>query len=148
MRLEGYLPYLVNRVGQDFVARFTPSLRAAGIDVQMWRVLIVLYADGPQNAGALAERTSINLSTLSRLSARMTEKGLVVRSRAADDARGVVVALTPAGRICTEALLPEAERLESVAAAGFTAEELAMLKALLERLYDRPASTGDARLAG
>jgi DNA-binding MarR family transcriptional regulator len=142
MRLETYLPYLVNRVGQDFVAAFTPSLRRAGIDVQMWRVLLVLYADGPQNAGGLSARTSINLSTLSRLAARMEEKGLISRRRDDADARGVVSALTDAGWARTEALLPEAERLEREAAAGFTAEELETLKSLLERLYAAGAEEG------
>jgi DNA-binding MarR family transcriptional regulator len=142
LRLNSYLPYLVNRVGQRFVAGFTPALRAQGVDVQMWRVMIVLHAEGPQGAGALSRLTSINLSTLSRLVARMEEKRLVARRRDGADARSVVVAPTGEGRRRTEALLPAAAALEAAAAADFTAAELATLKSLLAKLY---AGTADAQ---
>jgi len=152
LRLNSYLPYLVNRVGQRFVAAFTPALRAQGMDVQMWRVTIVLHEEGPQSAGALARLTSINASTLSRLTARMQEKGLVVRRRDGADARSVVVAATEDGRRRTEALLPEAVALEAGAAADFTAAELATLKALLAKLYAGmdgvPAAAEEERRAG
>ncbi|MPY72361.1 MAG: MarR family transcriptional regulator [Alphaproteobacteria bacterium] len=143
LRLNSYLPYLVNRVGQRLVAGFTPALRAQGMDVQMWRVMIVLHAEGPQSAGALSRLTSINLSTLSRLVARMEEKRLVARRRDGADARSVVVAPTEEGRRRTEALLPAAAALE--AAADFTEAELATLKSLLAKLY---AGTADAQPSG
>ena len=133
--LDDFLPYLVNRVGQRFVARFTPALAAEGLDVQMWRVLGVLHAKGGQSAGELAALTSINLSTLSRLAARMEDRGLIRRQRHGEDARSVVVALTADGRRRTEKLIPEAAALEEDAAAGFSPNELATLKALLVRLY-------------
>ena len=72
LELENYLPYLVNRTGQRFVAAFTPSLAMMEVDVQMWRVMSVLYVKGNQSAGELSALTSINLSTLSRLAGRMT----------------------------------------------------------------------------
>jgi len=133
--LDDFLRDLVNRVGQRFVARFSPALAAGGLDVQMWRVLGVLHARGDQSAGDLSALTSINLSTLSRLVGRMEDRGLIRRRRDGEDARAVVVALTADGRRRTERLIPEAAALEAAAAEGFSAKELATLKSLLVRLY-------------
>lgn len=135
LELENYLPYLVNRTGQRFVAAFTPSLAMMEVDVQMWRVMSVLYVKGDQSAGELSALTSINLSTLSRLAGRMTEKGLIRRQRGGEDARSVIVVLTDKGREATEALIPKAAALEASATKGLTDTEIATLKGLLIRLY-------------
>lgn len=153
MELGTYLPYLVNRLGQRFVAEIAPALAEFGLDVQMWRVLIALYQRGDRPAGALADLTSINLSTLSRLVGRMEARDLVERRRASDDARSIVVTLTPHGRAVTEKVLPAAARLEAAATADFSEAELATLRQLLSKLYaglergDDAAEDGD-RLAG
>ena len=135
MELGSYLPYLVNRVAQRFVAGITPRLAELGVDVQMWRVLIALYQRGDQYAGALAALTSIYFSTLSRLVGRMAAKGLVERARGSDDARSVIVRLTDRGREVTEKILPRAVELEAEATADFSEAELAMLRQLLVKLY-------------
>ncbi len=150
MELGSYLPYLVNRVGQRFIARITPVLNEAGVDVQMWRVLIALYQRGARPVGALADLTSINLSTLSRLIGRMEGKGLVERRRG-DDARSVIVGLTAEGRAVTERIIPVAADLETDATDDFSEAELATLRQLLIKLYggmtEDPADKDD-RLAG
>ncbi len=140
LELENYLPYLVNRVGQRFVAEFTPALAAVGLDVQMWRVLSVLHGTGAQSAGDLSALTSINLSTLSRLVGRMAARGLIRRDRGDADARSVVIALTDDGRRHTEALIPKAAALETAATGNLSAQELDALKALLDRLYSEMAA--------
>lgn len=151
MELGAYLPYLVNRLGQRFVAEISPALTAVGIDVQMWRVLIALYQRGDQPVGALSDLTSINISTLSRLIGRMSAKGHVERLRGNDDARSVIIRLTPDGRAVTESILPAATTLEAGATANFSDAERAMLEQLLVKLYaglaDDAADT-EERLAG
>ena len=77
MELGSYLPYLVNRVGQRFIADMTPALNKVGVDIQSWRGLIALYQQGGQPVGALSDLTSINFSTLSRVLDRMEKKLLV-----------------------------------------------------------------------
>ena len=152
MELGTYLPYLVNRLGQRFVAEITPALAARGIDVQTWRVLIALYQRGDQPLGALADLTSINVSTLSRLVGRTEDRGLVERRKGPDDARSVIVALTAEGRAATEEILPTASALEEAATADFSEAELATLRQLLVKLYGGLDAGADAkpadRLAG
>jgi len=133
--LESYLPYLLNRAGARIAASFSEEVRPLGATLQMWRVLAALREHDGRRMGGLSETTSIEVSTLTRLVDSMEKKGLVIRRRAAEDARAVLLHATPAGRRLTQRILPIAERYESVALAGFSAGEADALKAALRRLY-------------
>lgn len=151
MELGTYLPYLVNRVGQQFISDITPVLNEAGVDIQSWRVLIALYQRGGQPVGALSDLTSINFSTLSRVLGRMEKKDLTRRLRDPDDARSFTVELTETGRSVTETILPQAVALEAKVTGNFSEAELAMLRQLLGKLYaglSDQADEQDDRLAG
>lgn len=151
MELGTYLPYLINRVGQQFIADITPVLNEVGVDIQSWRVLIALYQRGGQPVGALSDLTSINFSTLSRVLGRMEKKNLVRRVRGTEDARSFTIELTDAGRITTETILPKAAALEARATGDFSEAELATLRQLLGKLYaglSDDAGEADDRLAG
>lgn len=133
--LDSYLPYLVNRAGARIAAAFSEEVRPLGASLQMWRVLAALREQDGRRMGDLSETTSIEVSTLTRLVDNMEEKGLVVRRRATEDARAVLLHATPAGRRLTQRIVPIAERYEQVALAGFNAGEAETLKAALRRLY-------------
>jgi DNA-binding MarR family transcriptional regulator len=151
LELGTYLPYLVNRVGQQFISDITPVLGKAGVDIQSWRVLIALYQRGGQPVGALSDLTSINFSTLSRVLGRMEKKDLIRRMRDADDARSFTVELTATGRSVTETILPQAVALEAKVTGDFSEAELAMLRQLLGKLYaglEGDVNETDDRLAG
>ena len=150
MELSTYLPYLVNRVGQSFIADITPVLNEAGADIQSWRVLIALYQRGDQPVGELSDLTSINFSTLSRVLGRMEKTALIRRKRGANDGRSFIIELTENGRAMTERILPRAAELEAKATGDFSDAELATLRQLLDKLYtglDAAARTDD-RMAG
>ena len=151
MELGAYLPYLVNRVGQQFIAGIAPVLNEAGVDIQSWRVLIALYQRGGQPVGALSDLTSINFSTLSRVLDRMEKKDLVRRRRGAADGRSFTIELTDHGREVTERIVPRAAELEARATGDFSEAELATLRQLLDKLYAGLSTRSDedeTRLAG
>ncbi len=132
-----YLPYLINRVGVRIAGSFSDAIREHGITLQMWRVLAALNHDDGLRIGALADSTSIDVSTLSRLVGSMQRQGLVVRQRGSGgDARVVTVHMTDRAKSITRALIPLAQRYEAVALRDFTAEEMEALKAMLIRIYD------------
>jgi DNA-binding MarR family transcriptional regulator len=82
--LGEYLPFLVNRVGSALAVRFAEdALVPHGLTIATWRVLAVLADRGAMRQIDLAEQTSLDVSTLSRLVTRLVVKGLVTRNRSA-----------------------------------------------------------------
>ncbi len=134
--LDGYLPYLLNRVGARIAAAFSEEIRPLGATLQTWRVLAALHERDGRRMGDLSETTSIEVSTLTRLVDNMEGKELVSRRRDAADARAVTLHATPAGRRMTRLILPIAERYEKVALLGFSEAEAKVLKTALRRLFD------------
>jgi DNA-binding MarR family transcriptional regulator len=133
--LQSYLPYLLNRVGFAVTDVFSEALAADDLTVPMWRVLAVLSHHGPQRMSDLAGLTSIEISTLSRLLGTMQRRKLLGRKRALNDARVVMVALTERGTTLTHDLIPAATALESNLVAGLDADEIAVLKRTLDKLF-------------
>jgi DNA-binding MarR family transcriptional regulator len=155
LSLADYLPYLVNRVGSIIADQFdAETLAPHGLSVATWRVLAVLAANGRQRQIDLADLTSIDVSTLSRIVTRLVRLGLVTRTRSATSNREVVVALSAKGNTLVARLTPPARAIEADANAGISAEELAVVKRCLRRMYanmtDRAAarSTRPRRAAG
>jgi DNA-binding MarR family transcriptional regulator len=136
LKLEDFLPYLVNRVGTAMVARFSRgALAAHHLTIDMWRALAALSNNGGQRQIDLAGLTSIEPSTTSRVVTRLVRNGLVIRSRSKISNREVLVQLTAKGRALVRKLIPVAIALERSAAAGLPANELALVKQALRKVY-------------
>jgi DNA-binding MarR family transcriptional regulator len=134
--LGDYLPYLVNRVGTIIADQFgAEALASHGLSIAMWRVMAVLASAGQQRQIDLAELTSTDASTLSRLVSRLIRMGLVTRTRSANSNREVVVKLSAKGTALVGLLIPIARGYEAAAIAGITPSELAALKRSLRRMY-------------
>ena len=136
LNLDDYLPYLVNRVGVALALEFgKQALARYRLSIEMWRVLVVLSANGGQRQVDLGGLTSIDASTLSRMVTRLVRLGFVVRRRSTSDNREVVVALTAKGRSALRQLIPVARRYETRAAVGIMLAELATVKRALRIMY-------------
>ncbi len=135
--LADYLPYLVNRVGSIVAEQFgEEGLSPHGLSIAMWRVLAALASAGEQRQIDLADLTSIDSSTLSRLVTRLIRIGLVTRSRSAISNREVVVKLSAKGNAVVSGLIPIARAYETAALADISPEELMVLKRCLRRMYN------------
>jgi DNA-binding MarR family transcriptional regulator len=145
--LADYLPYLVNRVGTIIAEQFgADALARHGLSIAEWRVLAVLASNGGQRQIDLADLTSIESSTLSRLVSRLIRMGLVTRTRSANSNREVVVKLSAKGTALVGRLIPIARGYEAAAIAGLTAGELATLKRSLRRMYGNMKDRTVARM--
>lgn len=133
--LQDFLPYLLNRAGLRVGVMFSRDIEPLGVTLPMWRVLIELWNSGDCRLGELSERTSIDMSTLSRLLVSMQRRNLIVRRRSGLDGRALSLTLTPRGLGLAEKILPNAVRYEDAAIDGITAREVATLKNLLKRVY-------------
>lgn len=134
--LGDYLPYLANRVGNIIADQFgVTALSPHGLSIAMWRVIAVLAANGSQRQTDLADLTSIDSSTLSRMVTRLVRMRLVTRTRSTKSNREVAVELSPKGKALVAELIPIARDYESIAIAGLAREELDVLKSCLRRIY-------------
>jgi MarR family transcriptional regulator, organic hydroperoxide resistance regulator len=135
-----YLPYLINRVGWLLVVDFGQNTLARyRLSIAMWRILAVLSNDGGQRQIDLAAKTSIDVSTLSRVITRLVKMGLVTRTRSATNSREVVVRLTAKGAALLARVIPNAIALERTAIAGVPAKDLAVVRRSLRRMYENLA---------
>ena len=135
--LAEHLPYLINRVGSALVARFSAdALAGAHLSIASWRVLAVLANNGSLRQTDLAEMTSIDVSTLSRLITRLVRDGLVKRTRSRADSREVAVALTANGKSLMTRLVPVAVGLQNAATRKLAKRDLATLKRVLRKMHE------------
>lgn len=134
--LSTFLPYLVNRVGVAVATRFTnEALGASHLTIAHWRVLAALSNNGGIRQVDLAEMTSIEVSTVSRLVTRLVRLGLVTRVRSTTSNREVVVQLSPKGKTVVTDIIPVALRLEEIAVEGVSKSDLATTKRVLRQAY-------------
>jgi DNA-binding MarR family transcriptional regulator len=134
--LDNYLPYLVNRVGTIIADQWGgEQLAPYRLSIAMWRVMAVLASKGSQRQIDLADLTSIEVSTLSRLVTRLVRTGIASRARSASSTREVVVKLTAKGKALVALLAPLAREYEAAAIAGVRPDELATVKNALRRMY-------------
>ena len=137
-----YLPYLINRVGWLLVVDFGQNTLAGHrLSIAMWRVLAVLANNGGQRQVDVAARTSIYVSTLSRVITRMVKMGLVSRTRSVTNSREVVVRLAPKGAAILARVIPHAIALERRAIAGVPAQDLRVVRRSLRRMYQNLAAS-------
>lgn len=134
--LQDFLPYLLNRAGMRIGLVFSRDVEPYGVTLPMWRVLIELWHKGDHRLGELAERTTIDLSTLSRLIVSMQRKRLVVRRRSGLDRRALSLALTEKGLELVEKVIPYALYYEQVAMRGLSESEIAQLKRSLRTIFE------------
>lgn len=144
--LGRYLPFLINRVGEALVERFSKdALAEHGLSIGMWRVLAALSENGVQRQIDLAIATSIDASTLSRLVTRLVRMRLVTRRRSRTSNREVLVQLTSQGTMALDALIPVAQALHDEAVRNISSKEQELLQSLLQKMYANvlgPLSSG------
>lgn len=134
----------------DSLRRVLRELRLAGRDAEQrvglhaaeLDVLQHLSRERANSLSELADRTHTDLSSVSVVVRRLANRGLVARAAARDDARRLVIALTPAGR-ATLRRSPESarERLERVAT-QLTPQDQRLVTRALRRLADALGEDG------
>jgi len=134
-QVRKYPFYLLNRLVSRYNVVIEAQVRAIGIDIPCWRVLMILGEAAPRGVRDIADTAVIPLSTMTRIIQRMTAAGLVAVSPSAEDARVTQVSLTPAG----EAKLAEARAAAAPVYArvirGVSAREFDTLINMLGRLH-------------
>lgn len=133
--LAGYLPYLLNRVVREMLRGSEKEFQKRGLTVPKWRTLAVLADRGVCGFKELAQLTSIEPATLSRILESHIRDGLVRRRRSSSDARTVTIALTEKGEAKFVETLPWALDVENRLSRKIAAADVRRLKDLLKTMY-------------
>ena len=93
-------------------------------------------AGGKLRMTELAERVLVSRSGLTRRVASLEQEGLVKRSAAGDDGRGVIVSLTDAGfRRMVETQMSHSQDVKELFIARLTDRELAMIERVMRKVF-------------
>lgn len=106
------------------------------LSIVEWRTLWDLHEAGPMTISDLAASQRADHSQLSRALPEMRRKGRVSISRAADDGRQTIVALTEVGRKAYSQAAPVMARRRAALRNEFTEDEIIVFIGLLERFED------------
>lgn len=120
---------------------YKPLLDKLGITYPQYLVLNVLWEQDNQPVGSIAERLSLESSTVTPLVKRLETAALVTRTRHRDDERRVLVSLTPRGRELRENSACLGEAL--LAKSAMQPKELIALTRDVQRLRDALVRASD-----
>ena len=118
-----------------------------GLSMSDGRCLSTIGTFEPVSVKALAEKANLNKGQASRAAQALVDRGLVLKADHPGDGRGVVLTLTPAGRVAFERAMALITQRNEQIFGCLNAAEQATLSALFDRLIDhaRPAGAADAQ---
>ena len=135
-RLDASPLYWLARVAGRYRLDMDLVLKPIGMDVPRWRVLAILAEHEPASITELCDHAVIRLSTMTRIVQRLADGGLVTTRPRRADGRVTEVLLTAAGRDAAVGVHRQASRIFRQGFEGFAAADVAVLNAMLRRLFD------------
>jgi DNA-binding MarR family transcriptional regulator len=96
-RLNDHLCFAIYSANMAINRAYLPALEALGITYPQYLVLSALAEGDEHTIGSIAERLSLESSTVTPLVKRLEKAGLVARGRNPSDERQVFVTLLPRG---------------------------------------------------
>ena len=113
---------------------YKPMLDQFGLTYPQYLVLSTLWEQGELAVSAIADRLSLESSTITPLVKRLESAGFLTRERNPKDERQVIVSLTTKGRSLNEKTACLTETL--LEKSGLTPEQLTTLNGQVQKLRD------------
>jgi DNA-binding MarR family transcriptional regulator len=135
LRLQRFMPYRLS-VATNLVSSVIANAyqQLFGLSIPEWRLVAVLAEGDELNQQAIGVATRMDKLTVSRAAIALDHRRLVARRRDPADGRAQLLRLSQPGRELYAAVAPKALELEQRIFAGFTAQELTQLEAVLTRI--------------
>ncbi|WP_417224281.1 MarR family winged helix-turn-helix transcriptional regulator [Achromobacter spanius] len=106
----------------------------SGVGPRGWRILALLGAPPDMSLNAVAREANIDKSQASRTVSDLIERGLIKRSADAQDARGVSLDLTRAGKKLYQEVFPAAIERNEEMLAVLSEDEREVLERALDKM--------------
>ena len=137
LQLDNQLCFKLYAASRAVIRAYRPMLDALGLTYPQYLVMLVLWewqeqAPGQPTLKALGQRLQLDSGTLTPLLKRLEQLGLVQRRRSSVDERELCLALSEAGVMLREKVLPLKQRL--LCDSGVDMHELEGLRDSLGRL--------------
>ncbi|MEN9316210.1 MAG: hypothetical protein RIS35_2603 [Pseudomonadota bacterium] len=130
---------LIRRVKMSMSRCIEADMARHGLTDAQWGPLLLIRHDLGRTAARLAELLDVDPGAMTRTIDRLEHKGLVRRERSGEDRREVILDLTAEGEEAAARVPVVLAAANNAHLAGFTDEEFAMLRALLQRMADNGA---------
>ena len=136
--LDEVFIYLIERTERQIKRYANAALKNDGIEIvpDHWAILKRIEERAAINQREIAELTFKDPASVTRALDALEEKGLVRREEMENDRRAYNIVLTPAGSALMAKITPVAQSVRAQGLKGITREEQAMLKSILNRIYE------------
>jgi DNA-binding MarR family transcriptional regulator len=143
--LETFVSFRVSRLSQ-LLAKGSDKLYGPrfGLTIRQWRVLATLGRFPELSVGAVAARTALDKSQVSRAASELLARGLIARETDGGDLRRARLRLSPAGNVLFREVLPIAKARQAALVAALTPAD----RRRLERILDILTARAEALLSG
>jgi len=126
--------YMLRNVHVSINKMIDAQMQKYDLTAMQWRPLLFVYFGKVKTAAALAKETCMDTGATTRMVDRLEKKGLLARTRCAQDRRVVHLALTEAGHQVCEKIPVDLCKVMNQHLKGFNQQELDTLKNFLERM--------------
>lgn len=135
LKLDRFLPYRLsitsNRVSSAIASTYQTLF---GLKIPEWRLIAIVAEHDGITQHALGVATRMDKVSVSRAAATLVERGLIARQPNPGDQRSHLLKLTGPGRVLYDDVAPKALELEAQVFAGFSPEEIATFRTMLDRI--------------
>jgi len=133
---EESLGFQVRRCHRAFDRVLNGHLAPSGLSSGFWYFLRALWQEDGATQKRLAQLNIVTEPTAVTLLGAMERLGLISRARNTQDRRKINVFVTPKGAALKRELMPQAHRINEIAAAGIAPEDIATCLSVLHRMSE------------
>ena len=105
LKLENQLCFPLYACAREVIRQYKPFLDDLDLTYTQYIAMMVLWEEERVGVKELGEKLFLDSGTLTPLLKKLEGRGLVTRTRSAEDERRLIVALTPAGEALRERAL-------------------------------------------
>ena len=128
--------YLMTQATGLYTLIMERSLKAVGMDLPRWRVLMVLHEQSPSTVSEISKRAVMKLSTMTKVAQRLEKEGYVKLAPNKDDKRATDVHLKSQGEDAVAVIRETASQVYQQATRSISEQEILALNELLKKLGD------------
>ncbi|KVE26622.1 MarR family transcriptional regulator [Burkholderia singularis] len=144
IELESNVGFYLTKARQLLIERLDRALGPLELTAQQIGVILLLARGYARTPFELSRKLSYDSGSMTRMLDRLERKGFIARARSESDRRVIELALTERGAQAAQALPGAIAATLNAQLEGFTADELKLLTALLQRVIANGSVAADS----